>query len=101
MDHATKREIQKESRGVMSRNGNPTAAQPKVTHDPQQQVLCDNCGGEHLRPRIHVFRQHGQVIGTVDVTMDQLFVCEQCNEPVNIATAKLRREVQKFESKPA
>lgn len=74
---------------------------PRVTHDPQNQVLCDNCGCEHIRPRLHVFRTPGQLIGTVDVTMDQITVCEDCGETVNIGTANLRRDVQKFESKPA
>lgn len=79
-----------------SRNGQQ---QTKITHDPQRQVLCPACGGASFRPRIHVFRLPGQVIGTVDLTMDQLLVCEGCSDPVNIATAPLRKDVEKI--KPA
>ena len=81
-----------------ARNGQP---QPKLTHDPQKQVLCQGCGCPNLRPRIHAFRLPGQIIGSVDITMDQLIVCESCGELVNITTAPLRKDVAKFESKPA
>lgn len=77
------------------------APQPKVTHDPQNQVLCPVCGGENLTTRLHVFRQPGMQIGTVDCTMNSMMICEMCREPVDISKAALRKEIQKFEDKPA
>lgn len=83
------------------RNGQQQQPQTKITHDPQKQVLCPSCGCSNFRPRIHVFRQPGQIIGSVDLTMDQLITCEQCAEVVNVTIAPLRKDTQKFESKPA
>lgn len=80
---------------------NSQSPQVKLTHDPQKQVLCPGCGCGDLRPRMHVFRLPGQIIGSVDLTMDQMIVCEGCGDAVNITTAPVRKDVQKFESKPA
>lgn len=78
---------------------NQVAARP--THDPQNQVLCDACGCENFRLRVNAFRTPSHILGAVDVTMDQIIVCEGCGERVDITKANLRRDVEKFESKPA
>lgn len=75
--------------------------QPKITHDPKNQVLCPSCGGENFRPRLVFFRLPGQIIGSVDVTGAQQTICEACGEIVDVVRAPLRKDVQKFESKPA
>lgn len=70
----------------------PTQA-PQTTTDPQYQLVC-TCGGELFEQGFALYKIPGQVIGTVDVTYAQCFVCMDCNLPLNVKDTKTRRELE-------
>jgi len=78
----------------LPRNHRPGVAPPQArqTLDPQYQVVCRNCGGEIMDIGHKLFRVAGQLVGTQDVTIGQVFVCRICRAEVNPAVDPVRGE---------
>jgi hypothetical protein len=71
----------------------PAAAQAKINFDPENQLLCP-CGGEYFDQVLRIFRVPGQILGSFDITWQQVFVCHECGDPLGdlVKIAKTRRE---------
>lgn len=80
------------------RQKQPTQAPPQTTTDPQYQLIC-TCGGELFEQGFSLYKVPGQVIGSVDLTYAQCFVCLDCGKPLNIKDTKTRRELDTIEQK--
>jgi hypothetical protein len=78
------------------RQPNPPPQKVTQTVDVQYQLICP-CGSELFENKIALFRVPGQVIGTVDVTMNQVFVCMLCDKPVDLMKTKTRKELDSQE----
>lgn len=78
-------------------NHNPTKA-PQTTTDPDHQLICP-CGCELFDQGFAIYKIPGQVIGTVDLTWAQCFICRDCNLPLNVKDTKTRRETRLEEQK--